>query len=390
LSARSGPRAFWPVALLPAGLVAQWAAALAPGAVEVVYARGLYRGIRWAHALFTGWIPFSVAEATAVMLAAALGWRVAKGLRRHGFRAFWARDGLRRRLARAGLRLVGAAGAVYLVFLAGWGLNYQRPALAGLAGLGPTGGTRKELAALSAELVDAANALRTAVAEDAGGLMRLPGGRRTALDAAHEGLRLASGRLGPLAGPKIRPKPALSSPALSRLGISGIFIPFTGEAHVNTTLPDVDVPFAASHELAHQRGLAREDEANYAAAVACRLHPWPEFRYSGALLSSLYVQSALAGVDRDRAVALEARRTPAVRRDQAALAEWSRRYRSRLTDVSHRVNDTYLRSQGQELGVLSYGAMVDLLLAERRAAWREAGGEQGGTRVARDAVACCF
>jgi hypothetical protein len=30
------------------------------------------------------------------------------------------------------------------------------------------------------------------------------------------------------------------------------------------------------------------------------------------------------------------------------------------------VNDTYLRSQGQELGVRSYGAMVDLLLAERR------------------------
>jgi hypothetical protein len=182
-----------------------------------------------------------------------------------------------------------------------------------------------------------------------------------------EGLRLASRQLRPLEGPRARPKPALSSPVLSRLGISGIFVPFTGEAHVNTTLPDVDVPFAASHELAHQRGLAREEEANYAAAVACRLHPAPEFRYSGALLSSLYVQAALAGVARAQAEALEARRSPAVRRDQEALAEWSRRYRSRLTDVSHRVNDTYLRSQGQALGVRSYGAMVDLLLAEKRA-----------------------
>jgi hypothetical protein len=32
------------------------------------------------------------------------------------------------------------------------------------------------------------------------------------------------------------------------------------------------------------------------------------------------------------------------------------------------VNDAYLKSQGQAQGVRSYGRMVDLLLAERRAA----------------------
>jgi hypothetical protein len=31
------------------------------------------------------------------------------------------------------------------------------------------------------------------------------------------------------------------------------------------------------------------------------------------------------------------------------------------------VNDTYLKAQGQTQGVRSYGRMVDLLLAERRA-----------------------
>ena len=50
---------------------------------------------------------------------------------------------------------------------------------------------------------------------------------------------------------------------LSYLGISGIFIPFTCEANVNATLPDWEIPFTACHELAHQRGFAREDEANY-------------------------------------------------------------------------------------------------------------------------------
>ena len=335
-----------------------------PGAVEWVYAGGVYRVIRRLHAVATGWVPFSVAELA--LFVGALVWYAASGGRWRALRAFWAREGRGRRLARLGRGCWVAAGALYLVFLACWGLNYRRPPLAHLAGLGRPGGTAAELRALSGELVIAADTLRQGIAEDAQGVMRLTDGRRAALDAAHEGLRRAAARLRPLEGPRVRPKAALFSPVLSRLGIAGIFVPFTGEAHVNSTLPDADVPFAASHELAHQRGLAREDEANYAAAVACREHPAPEFRYSGALLSSAYVQAALASVDPHAAAALEGRRSAGVQRDLRALAEWSRRYRSRLTDVSSRVNDTYLRTQGQELGVRSYGAMVDLLLAERR------------------------
>jgi hypothetical protein len=355
---------------LPAALVLQWLAGLSPSAVESLYGRGLYRLIRRLHALCTGWVPFSLAEAMLLVLLGALAWSAASRLRWRSLRAFWAREGRGRRLLRLGARALALAGALYLVFLVSWGLNYRRPPLAALASLPGGGGTAAELQSLSAELIAGANALRGGLPEDAQGVMRLAGGRRAALDAAHDGLERAGERLFPLRGPRVRPKPALSSGVLSYLGIAGIFVPYTGEAHVNAWLPDVDLPFAASHELAHQRGLAREDEANYAAAVACRAHPAPEFRYSGALISSAYVQAALASVDRPAAAALEAARSEAARRDLRAMAEWSKRYRSRLTDVSERVNDTYLRSQGQPLGVRSYGAMVDLLLAERRAGIR--------------------
>jgi hypothetical protein len=335
--------------------------------VESVYARGLYRALRYLHAASTGWVPFSIAETVLDVFLGGLLWTLGSGAFWRALRKSWAADGRARRLARLGRHLLAAAGALYLVFLLAWGLNYQRPPLTTLAGLDRLGGSPAELRALSADLIADANALRAGLPEDAQGVMRLPDGRRAALDAAHEGLRQAASRLPALAGPRVRPKPSLFSFLLSRLGIAGIFVPFTGEAHVNAWLPDADVPFAASHELAHQRGLAREDEANYAAAVSCRAHHAPEFRYSGALLSSAYVQAALASADRPAAAALEGTRSPAVQRDLRALAEWSKRYRSRLTDVSERVNDTYLRSQGQELGVRSYGAMVDLLLAERRA-----------------------
>lgn len=344
-------RRHWPLFLLPAALLLQWLSGFAPAAVETVYARRLYPAVRFVLALLTGRVPFSLAEPLLLAAVALLACRL------------FARP---RRVATVAFRALAAAGAVYLVFLLAWGLNYRRPRLAALAAMPAPGGSREELRGLSGELIAAANAAREATGEDGGGLLLLAGGRRATLDAADLGLRAAAERLPGLRGPRVRPKPALSSFLLSRLGIAGIFAPFTGEANVNAMLPAPDLPFSASHELAHQRGFAREDEANYIASVACRLHPRPDFRYSGLLLSSLYVQSALAADDRALAVQLESSRSEPVRRDLRAMAEWSRRYRSGLTRAAEHVNNAYLRSQGQPLGVKSYGAMVDLLLAERR------------------------
>jgi hypothetical protein len=173
------------------------------------------------------------------------------------------------------------------------------------------------------------------------------------------------------------PKPVMLSSLMSYAGISGIFIPFTGEANVNATLPEWQIPFTAAHELAHQRGYAREDEANYVGYRACRAHPDRDFQYSGTFEAALYALGALAGADRAAYGRLRATLSPPLVRDLGALSAWRARYRSRLGRVQDRVNDAYLKTQGQRDGVQSYGRMVDLLLAERRAstAPRAAGAE---------------
>ena len=66
-------------------------------------------------------------------------------------------------------------------------------------------------------------------------------------------------------------RPLILSRALDWLGISGFYLPFTGEANVNRGIPDVTYPHTAAHEKSHQRGLNPEDEANffgYLAAVS--------------------------------------------------------------------------------------------------------------------------
>jgi hypothetical protein len=248
-----------------------------------------------------------------------------------------------------------------------WGLNYRRPPYAVLAGLDAHPATVGELTAVCERLISETNRARDGLPEDMAGVARLADGRSGALRRAPAGYGEGRPMKPVRAGTTAPAKPVLISTVLSYLGISGIFSPFTGEANVNMTLPDPDVPFAACHELAHARGFAREDEANYVGYLACTRHPDPDFRYSGRLAASVYAMNELARVDREGHGRLDARRTPGVRRDLAALAAWAERYRGPAERVSQAVNNAYLKTQGQKEGVRSYGRMVDLLIAEERA-----------------------
>ena len=331
--------------------------------MERGYSTGLYPAIAAAGARLAGRLPFSLAEWVVAAFALLLSWRavrfVARAARRRGYlREAW--------LPAAG-NVVIAAGIVYASFLLAWGLNYAREPFAVLAGLDASPPSVAELRAACADLVQRANALREGLPEDSRGVMRLEDGLAGARGRAEAGYRQAAAVHAVLAGRSSPAKPIVASRAFSYLGITGIFFPWTGEPNVNADVPDPDLPFAIAHEMAHARGFAREDEAGYVGYLACRFHPDPDFRYSGVLAASIYALNALAGVDRAAHRELADRRSPAVRRDLRALQDWSDRYSGRISRASRSVNNAYLRSQGQAEGVRSYGRMVDLLVAERRA-----------------------
>lgn len=332
-----------------------------PALVERAYARGLYALVARGTAVLTGWVPFSVAEA---LVAAGLVLLVGGLARWAATRKRWHGRGLALFLTRT----AALAGLAVLAFDLLWGLNYDRETVASLLAYDVAPATPEELATVATELLARSAGLRAGLAEDSSGALRLVDGPRGAMRRAARGYDGPAARALGLPGLAARPKLVAISPLMSYLGIAGIFIPFTGEANVNATLPDWELPFTAAHELAHQRGVAREDEANFVGYLACREHPDADFQYSGTFRAGLYALGALASVDRGAYASLRRGLSPPLRRDLAALAAWSARYESRLGDVQERVNDAYLKTQGQREGVRSYGRMVDLLVAERRGA----------------------
>ena len=346
-----------------AALALQLTASSAPHRTETLYSRSLYPVIAGALGGASGGVGFSAAEGLCVLGAVAAGWLLSGRLRR------LRREGVSTTLVLCDLAF--AVGVTWLAFLICWGFNYQRAPFAASAGLDVSPASVSELATVGAHLVASANELRHGLLEDARGAMILRDGRVNTLAGVALGYREVSARYSFVPRAGMRPKPLLSSPLFSYLGITGVYFPFSAEANVNMTLPDAELPFSAAHELAHRLGFAREDEASFLGYLACRLHPDGDLRYVGALAASRYTLAAVASVDRGAYDSIAARRTPAVRRDLEAIAEWSRRYRSRAAAVSTVVNDAYLRAQGERRGVASYGRMVDLLIAERRSgvAW---------------------
>ncbi len=167
-----------------------------------------------------------------------------------------------------------------------------------------------------------------------------------------------------LAGRWGDPKAFPFSDAMSWTGIAGVFFPFTGEPLVNAGPANWQLPFTATHEAAHLRGWAREDEANFLGFWVLRNDPDPALSYSAWGSALLYVPRPERHPRGDRG--LVGAGPPPGSRSQGGLeqsfAYWEK-FRGPLRQAAQAVNDAYLKAQGQADGVKSYGRMVDLLLA---------------------------
>lgn len=155
-------------------------------------------------------------------------------------------------------------------------------------------------------------------------------------------------------------KPVLLSEPMSYTHITGVYTFFTGEANLNVNFPDYTIPYTAAHELAHQRGVAREDEANFIAFLVCLASDDAYIRYSGLVGMYEYVMSALYRADQELYSNARSRVEKTVLMEQRAYSAFFDRYRkSTVGKVSGAVNNSYLQSQGTA-GTRSYGMVVDL------------------------------
>jgi hypothetical protein len=352
------------LALLPVQIIAYALLARSPLLIERLYSNAFYKYISLSLQSMTGFVAFPVGQVLLYTGTGLLLWLVVRLIRKLWFE--------HRNVWKVTLRLtvhslVGIS-LFYLGFMLVWGLNYYRLPFSQIAGYQVDGPYQKaELEELCRVLIREANLQRELVKEDAQGVMQLPGSAQETLSKALLGYAEAAKMYPELAGNLGPPKEVFVPQLMSYLGIGGIYFPFTGEANVNMHQPAPFLPATICHEMAHQNGFAREDEANYLGYLACRLHPDPAFRYSGTLSALRVSMGTLRLYDSLSFRNLRKDYSPGLLRDLKATYAYWEQYQGPIGEMSSQMNNLFLKANRQEDGIKSYNRMLDLLIGEYRA-----------------------
>jgi hypothetical protein len=358
------------IGLIPLTFLVHVGASRIPVVISEAYSLRIYPVLATPLVFLSDQVSFSLAELSYVVGGAVVVWALGITV----IRLFRRSRTWRNALLRGALNVLTVIGLLYALITVVWALNYHRTGLARAAGLDPSAPTPEELRGLCVSLIDEANELRSSVEENEDGLMVLPHGWRDALRRAEIGYRYAQ-----LDHPWLpvrpigRPKGIVFSRVMSATGFTGFYFPFSGEANVNIDEPDCTLPHTVSHEIAHQLGFAHEGEANFLGYIACRAHPDIDFRYSGTFASLVSAMVALRATDRETHDELFGTMHEGVRRDWRAVREF---WRTHVITVARKparaVVDANLKLHSDPSGIASYGQVVDLLIAERRARLAEA------------------
>lgn len=246
-------------------------------------------------------------------------------------------------------------GYVYL-----WGVNYYTDTFQELSGIYAQPPTVEQLHRTAQLFAEELNAAGAEIQRDEQGLYAEDMAR---VLADSQGLYNTVTEEFPfLAGPDVQPKPLICSELLSWLNTTGFFCPWLGESNFNNHSPACDRPATIAHELAHQRGIASEQEANFIAVLVSTRSESPAYRYSGWLLGYTYLNNALLQANPALWKEVYSSLSPEVLADLDYIRSYWAAHDTAVGDAADAITDQRLKNYGQELGQRSYGAVVDLLV----------------------------
>lgn len=160
-----------------------------------------------------------------------------------------------------------------------------------------------------------------------------------------------------------RIKPVILSEPWTYTHISGLYSFFTGEANLNVNYPDFIVVTSAAHEMSHQRGIGKEDEADFAAFLVCIGSDDPYIRYCGYVEYYRNVLDRLYGADKDMWQEVRSREDSRISKEFSSFSKFFDKYRENVAaTVNTAINNAYIEAHNQPEGVKSYGLVVDLVV----------------------------
>jgi hypothetical protein len=322
-----------------------------PQLIECYYSKGLYPVIcHVLHPIFN-LFPFSLGD---VLYIAVIGYLIYSLIR-------LIKLAIKKAFKQAGILLLGIVIGVQtgvLIFYLFWGLNYFRPQAGELLKLPDSNYTTASLKAVTAMLIDSANACRTRLTSN-----DLSQSNSVIYQTAIQAVSQLSNDSVNFRTYSPGIKPSLLTPLLNYIGTSGYYNPFTSEAQMNYQMPIFSKPVTACHEMSHQMGFGAEDEANFVGFLAGigshdRLQRYSAYHLAvGEFMFALYFRDSLQNKE------LKLRESAAVHNDFKIERAYWLSYQSKAGILSSIFYDKFLKANNQPQGLNTYNRMVLLVMA---------------------------
>jgi hypothetical protein len=329
-----------------------------PEWIELYYSNGFYTWLSSGQRFLLGWLPISLGDLFYGLVIVFLSYKLIKlGIALFKKEVNWKYffEGLK--------QFLFFVLFIYCFFNLFWGLNYDRKGIASQLQLDVTEYNLEELKSLTTVLQERLN--KEAALVDTNARFALEK-KRNLFNESFRAYDSASLIYPFLDIDNKSVKPSLFSYAGNILGFQGYYNPFSGEAQVNTTVPVFLQPFISCHEIAHQIGYAKENEANFVGYLACKAHPSGLFRYSAYFDLFYYAVSEMSLIDSALADSFVEKLHPRVRKDEETMILFYRKFKNPIEPVITEMYDQYLRYNRQPFGKRSYYRVVTWMVAYQK------------------------
>lgn len=146
--------------------------------------------------------------------------------------------------------------------------------------------------------------------------------------------------------------------SLLRFSTAGIYIPFSGEGHIDPGMNHIQWPFTAAHEMAHGYGYTDEGVCNFIGLLTCLKSKHAFIKYAGLIQYWKYIFVDVRKINPNFAEQCFQTLPAGVRADLKAIRKDLDRYPDILPSVRDFLYDSYLKAHGVKTGLLSYNEIT--------------------------------
>ncbi len=317
--------------------------------VETQYSKGFFPGFAAAYRILSGNIPFSIGD---IFYGIFIGWLVYKTFR------FFFRKGERWKRFVKGILIILSVSIIFDLF---WGINYSRKGIAHQLQVAPAKYTASELSTLNCALIEKVNFYRNQIGER----LSYPDSK-TILKNVPDVFLPAEKQFPFLKYKHSSLKSSLWGWLGNYIGFTGYYNPFTAEAQVNTNVPVFMIPYIACHEVAHQLGYAKENEANFVGYLAATSTVDPFFKYSAYLDLFQYANRKMYFIDSSAARLYKKELNNNVLNDIKEWAAFNRKYSSPFEPLIWWAYGKFLEQHRQPQGIKSYDEVISFLISYQK------------------------